>query len=114
VKLSVSYIGGFLLGWTFRRFLKLTFLIVFAIIALLGAAKFAGCDTTKLHDQIAHDAETAKEKAKQERDYLKGFLPSSAAAAVGVFWGFWRRSRGLTQQVVVVPADGNMPPPKAR
>ena len=112
VRLAVSYIGGFLLGWTFRRFLKLTFLIVVAIVALLSVVKFAGCDASALRAKVEHEAETAKEKAAHERDYLKGLLPSSLAAGVGVFWGFWRRSRGLDQAPPPNMAGGNPPFPK--
>ncbi len=95
VRMAVSYIGGFLIGWTFRRFVKITLIVVASIVVWLGIAKFAGCDTTAFRQRIEHDAETAKEKAAHERDYLKGLLPSGTAAGLGVFWGFWRRSRGM-------------------
>ena len=97
---------------TFRRFVKLLFLAVILIATLFGAAKFAGCDATPLQSRVGHETEVVKKQAERERDYLKGLLPSSAAAGLGVFWGFWRRSRGLLATVPPEVADGPPPPLK--
>jgi len=72
-----------------------------------------GCDAGKFRDQIGHYAHTAREKVWQERDYLRGFLPSGTAAGFGVFWGFWRRSRGIPGPAVPPDLAGGNPPPGA-
>ena len=93
VRVGVSYIGGFLLGWTFRRFVKIAALATVLVVGVLGLAKFAGCDNSDLRVQVAREATTVTETVKRERDHLKHLLPSATAAGIGVFWGFRRRSR---------------------
>ncbi len=110
VRVCVSYIGGFLLGWTFRRFIRILMIITVLIIGALGLGRFAGCDTTSLKTKVGHEADVAKEKAKQERDYLKHLLPSAFAAGFGVFYGFWRRSRGLEAPDPRIPPTATPPP----
>lgn len=110
-RLGISYIGGFLIGWTFRRFIRITFLIVCSVIALMAFAKFAGCDGTAFRTRVEHEAETAREKAREQRDYLKRLLPSGTAAGVGVFWGFWRRSRGMAAPPPPDVNSATSPPP---
>jgi uncharacterized membrane protein (Fun14 family) len=93
VRAGVSYIGGFLLGWTFRRFVKLAALATLVIVGILGFARFVGCDSSSLRERVEHEAAAVKETAKRERDYLKGLLPSATAGGIGVFLGFRRKSR---------------------
>ncbi len=110
VRLCVSYIGGFLLGWTFRRFVAVTFLITLFLVGLLGFGKYSGCDSSGLRERIGKQVHAARETAEHERDYLRGFLPSGTAAGLGVFWGFWRRSRGVPGPTVVPDVAGGNPP----
>jgi len=97
VRVCASYIGGFLIGWTFRRFVKITALALAAIVAVLALAKFAGCDSTALQERVKRDAAAVRQEAARDRDYLRGLLPSTTGAALGIFWGFRRRSRVLAQ-----------------
>jgi hypothetical protein len=112
-RVALSYMGGFLIGWAFRRFVRILFLISLALALLFAAVKLSGCDASGLRERISHQTGVAREKARQERDHLKKLLPSGTAAALGLFWGYWRRSRGMSVPAETPPPPAaSAPPPK--
>jgi uncharacterized membrane protein (Fun14 family) len=111
VRVCVSYIGGFLLGWAFRRFIKLAVAGTALIIALLALGRFVGCDTTQTQEQVKRGGAWVQREAAQTRDYLKGRLPSAAAGATGIFFGFRRRGRATTPASPQTPPDKSPPAP---
>ena len=92
-RVCASYIGGFFIGWAVRRFLRLALSVVILALLLVGVARYAGCDAAPAQSRVKEKASWARHEAVVARDYLKGFLPSGTAGAVGVFLGFWRRDR---------------------
>src|SRR5574342_686915 len=75
-QMAGSYLGGFLIGWAFRRFLKLAVVIVGFTLACIGALKTTGwidLDWTSIEGL---------------KNLLTGFLPSAGAAGAGSFFGF--------------------------
>jgi uncharacterized membrane protein (Fun14 family) len=88
---GLSYIGGFFIGWTFRRFVRLAVVLSAIVILLLGLSKYAGCDTATTKAKIKERSILLRGEAKAARDYLKHLLPSASAAAVGSFLGFRRK-----------------------
>jgi uncharacterized membrane protein (Fun14 family) len=91
VRLSASYIGGFFIGWLFRRFIALSFAVAGLALLLVGFGKFAGCNTVETEKQVKTNSVTIQHEAKEARDYLKSLLPSASVGAFGAFLGFRRK-----------------------
>ena len=109
VRVCVSYVGGFLLGWAFRRFIKLAVAGTVLIITLLALGRYGGCDTTRAQEQVKHGGAWVQQEATVTRDYLKGRLPSAAAGGTGIFFGF-RRRRNTTAYVPSKSPAASSPP----
>jgi len=98
VRMGVSYVAGFCLGWFFRRLTRLILVVVALVIALLAFGKFAGCDTTHTQEQVKRGGEWAQHEVTTGEDYLKQVLPSATAGGVGTFLGFRRRSKAAASK----------------
>jgi uncharacterized membrane protein (Fun14 family) len=109
VRICVSYVGGFFIGWAFRRFLKVAVAGAVLIIALLTLGRYVGCDTTRAQEQVKRSSTWVQREASETKDYLKGRLPSAAAGGTGVFFGFRRRHKSTASVPPKSPADE--PPP---
>ncbi len=88
-----SFIVGYCLGFAFRKFLKLTALLVAA--AAIGAYalhRFQIVDLSpdQITGQVQRGVEWAKGEAVQFKAFLLGYVPSGLAAAVGGLFGFRR------------------------
>ncbi|MCX6922971.1 MAG: FUN14 domain-containing protein [Verrucomicrobia bacterium] len=93
-RLGVSYLGGFFLGWAFRRFLKGALLVSGAIILLIGLAKKLGwidLDWASIEAHVRSSLAWFQGEAGTIRQFLFGYLPSAGAAGIGAFLGFRRR-----------------------
>lgn len=111
VRVCVSYMGGFLLGWVFRRFIKIAAAGTALIIALLALGRHVGCDTTRAQDEVKRDSAWAQREAIETSDYLRGRLPSAAAGGTGVLFGFRRKSKTTASEPPKPPVDGPAPVP---
>lgn len=93
-QLGGSYIGGFFIGWVFRRFLKMAALIaggIFACIAVLKGTGWIDLDWGALETQITHSMAALQRGAEGLKQFLSGYLPSAGAAGAGTFFGFRRK-----------------------
>ena len=93
-RFGASYLGGFFIGWTFRRFLKLSLLVSGAAIALVALGKKTGwldLDWNALEGHVQHSMAWVEGGAGSVKAFLTGFLPSAGAAGVGGFFGFRRK-----------------------
>jgi len=89
-----SYLAGFFIGWASRRFLRMAALItggLLACIAVLEETGWIDLDWTSVETQISHAIAAAHQGAEGLKHILSGFLPSTGAAAVGMFFGFRQR-----------------------
>jgi uncharacterized membrane protein (Fun14 family) len=91
VKAGASYVGGFLIGWAFRRFIRIAVVLTAAVVSLIGFGKYAGCDTAPTQAKVKQASVMVQHEATVARDYLKTLLPTASAAAVGTFLGFRRK-----------------------
>ena len=94
VNLGVSYIGGFFLGWCYRRFVKVSVLLTCGILAVLMAIKSLGwfeTDVAALQDSVREGSSWLGNHAADLNRYLTGLLPSAGAAGFGLFRGFRRK-----------------------
>ena len=93
-RFGASYVGGFFLGWTFRRFLKLTLLLSGMAIALIALGKKFGwfeLDWAALESHVRHSLAWLQGEAGAFKQFITGYLPSAGAAGVGAFLGFRRK-----------------------
>ncbi len=95
VRMGVSYVAGFCIGWFFRKLTRLILVVVALVIALLAYGKLTGCDTTHAQEQVKRGGTWAQHEATAVRDYLLHVLPSATGGGAGIFLGFRRRSKAV-------------------
>jgi uncharacterized membrane protein (Fun14 family) len=89
-----SYLAGFFIGWASRRFLRVAALItggLLAAIAVLQETGWIDLDWTSVETQISHAVAAAQQGVQGLKYMLSGYLPSTGAAAVGMFFGFRKK-----------------------
>ena len=89
-----SYLGGFVIGWAFRRFLRLAAMLVAVVLACVAAMKTTGwidVDWSQLEAQISRTVQWLHGEAEGLKNVLTGFLPSAGAAGAGTFFGFRKK-----------------------
>ena len=92
--IGASYLAGFFLGWASRRFLKVAALItggLLAGIAVLEETGWIDFDWTSVEAQISHAVAAAQQGAQGLKHIFTGYLPSTGAGAVGMFFGFRKK-----------------------
>jgi uncharacterized membrane protein (Fun14 family) len=89
-----SYLAGFFIGWASRRFLRMAALItggLLAGIAVLEETGWIDLDWPSVETQISHVIAAAQQGAQGLKHVLSGYLPSTGAGAVGMFFGFRKK-----------------------
>jgi uncharacterized membrane protein (Fun14 family) len=95
VRVCVSYIGGFFIGWVFRRFIRLALALAALAVLVVGLGKYAGWNLAPVETEVKKKATWVQHEAATASDYLKHLLPSASAGAVGAFLGFRRRDKPI-------------------
>jgi len=93
-QIGASYLGGFLLGWAFRRFLRIAAMLVAIVLAGIAVMKASGwidVDWSALEAQVGRTVQWLHGEAEGLRNVLTGFLPSAGAAGAGSFFGFRKK-----------------------
>ena len=93
VRLGVSYVAGYCIGWFFRKLTRLIMVVIALAIALLAYGKHAGCNVTQAQEQVKRGGEWAQREATTAGSYLLHMLPSATAGGTGIFLGFRRRGQ---------------------
>lgn len=94
LRLGASYIGGFLVGWGFRRFIGLSILVSTASLALVAIGRKTGwidLDWTLLENQVHRTTAWFQAEAGMVKALLESCLPSAGTAGVGAVLGFRRK-----------------------
>lgn len=89
-----SYLGGFLIGWAFRRFLRIAATlaaVAFACMAALKATGWIDVDWSAVEAQISRTVQWLHGEAAGLKNVLSGILPSAGAAGAGTFFGFRKK-----------------------
>jgi uncharacterized membrane protein (Fun14 family) len=93
-RLGLSFLGGFAVGFAFRRFMKVTAMIAAAALAAIGVIKMLGwidLDWAGVERTVRETLSQTSEGAGAVRSLLKGYLPSAVAGFWGLFKGMrWR------------------------
>jgi uncharacterized membrane protein (Fun14 family) len=96
MKVGASFMGGFLLGFALRTFLRIT-----ATVVALGAALFLGIsyfggkniDLTEARTKYEGAIHWVEDQAYRLKDSAQAHIPHSGTGLIGAFTGF-RRKRG--------------------
>jgi uncharacterized membrane protein (Fun14 family) len=93
-QLGGSYLGGFVIGWAFRRFLRMAAMLVAIGLAVIGMMKATGwidLDWSAMEAQVGRTVQWLHGEAEGLKNVLAGFLPSAGAAGAGSFFGFRKK-----------------------
>jgi uncharacterized membrane protein (Fun14 family) len=88
-----SVLGGFLIGWAMRVFVKTTILIGLAITAVLGSLSYfhiLNVDLTSVQQHYQGDVNWLGEQASRLKNVAISHIPSHAGGLLGIFMGFRR------------------------
>jgi uncharacterized membrane protein (Fun14 family) len=93
-RFGASYIGGFFIGWGFRKSLKLALFISGTALAAISLAKWMGLidlDWSAAEGNVSQGLFWVRGEAGAIKTLLTGYLPSATATMVGAFMGARRR-----------------------
>ena len=93
-QIGASYLGGFFIGWAFRRFLRIAAMLVAVALACMAAMKATGwidVDWNALEEQMTRTIQWLHGEAQGFKNVVTGFLPSAGAAGAGSFFGFRKK-----------------------
>jgi len=89
-----SFLGGFLIGWAFRKTVKLALIIACSLLVLIAVLKTTGwihLDWTLIQADVNHILDWGRGKAQGFKEVLTGYLPSAGAAGAGALFGFRKK-----------------------
>ena len=92
--LGFGFVGGFVIGFIFRAFLKMMTLITVVIVGGLFALSYyhvINIDMTHVRDVAQSNMEWITDQATRIKDLAMAHLPSSSGGAAGAFFGLRRR-----------------------
>lgn len=87
---GASFIGGFLVGWAFRKTLKLALIITVSLAALVAILKTTGwihLEWNLIESDVNRTLDWARGQAQSLKEVAVGYLPSAGAAGAGAFFG---------------------------
>lgn len=93
-RLGVSVVGGFVVGWLFRAFLKMAMLLALLGVGVMVALSYFGVmnvDLSAAREHYASAAHWLTDQAGRMKDVVLAHLPSGGGGAVGAWLGFRRR-----------------------
>jgi uncharacterized membrane protein (Fun14 family) len=93
-RFGTSFAGGFIIGWLFKRSLRLAIIAAGVIFALIALARWTGwwqLDWDTLSQSFRDSLACVRGELAAFEKVLLGWLPSAVAGAVGAFKGLrWR------------------------
>ena len=93
-RLGVSYIGGVVIGWCFRKFIRFTTLLAAAVlggIALLKTTGLIELDWASVESHVRESLAWMNGQAAALKTFLTGYLPSAGAGGWGLVKGLRHR-----------------------
>ncbi|MBL8763828.1 MAG: FUN14 domain-containing protein [Phycisphaerae bacterium] len=92
-RFGFSFLAGFGIAYAFKKFVRAVFIVAALGAAGFLAAKYFGLlslDWSVAQAQMEEGVELARSHADRIKGFLTGYLPSGAAAVVGMFMGVRR------------------------
>lgn len=93
VRLGLSFLAAYFVGWVTRMFLKASLLIAGAIavlVVVLDRTEAATIDWAAVRDHVEQGLAWTRGRLDEFRDFVLGYVPSAVAAGAGLFLGFRR------------------------
>lgn|GEM_PF-3948807 len=93
VRLGLSFLAAYFVGWVTRMFLKVSLLVAGAIAVLvivLDRTGAATIDWAAVGDHLGEALDWTRGRLDEFRDFVLGYVPSAVAAGAGLFLGFRR------------------------
>ena len=90
----MSFIGGFIIGFIFRAFVKTMTLITLVIVGGLGALSYfhvINIDFSRAEQAWNSNSDWIMTQATKLRDVVWHYLPSSTTGTIGAFFGVKRK-----------------------
>jgi uncharacterized membrane protein (Fun14 family) len=94
IRSGLGLIGGFIIGWAFRAFLKMMAMITFLVGAIfIGLSYFnvLNVDFSAAETKFKTSSEWVSDQASRAKDAAMSHIPGSAASVVGLWLGFRRK-----------------------
>jgi uncharacterized membrane protein (Fun14 family) len=94
IRSGLGLIGGFIIGWAFRAFLKMMAMITFLVGAIfIGLSYFnvLNVDFSAAETKFKTSSEWVSDQASRAKDAAMSHIPGSAASVVGMWLGFRRK-----------------------
>lgn len=91
---GASFIGGFLVGWAFRKTLKIALLITLSLAALVAILKTTGwihLEWNLIQSDVNRTLNWAQGQAQSLKEVAVGYLPSAGAGVAGAFFGLRKK-----------------------
>ena len=91
-RFGAAYLGGFLVGWVWRKSVKVALSLGAAALALVATAKqfgIGGADLQALQAEVTGGVNWLQQQAGALKEWLSGYMPSGVASVVGI----WRGAR---------------------
>ena len=91
---GASYLGGFVIGWCFRRFVKAAAVCAGVALAVIGVMKSTGwiaLDWASIEVWVHQTLQSLQSGAEGIKQVLMGYLPSAGAGSTGIFFGFRKK-----------------------
>ncbi|MGB7157769.1 MAG: FUN14 domain-containing protein [Tepidisphaeraceae bacterium] len=93
-RLGIGFLGGFVIGWAFRAFLKVMALVTLAGIAIIWTLSHFNVlrvDMDAAESRFKSGTSWVSTKAEEWKDSAMALVPSSASSVFGMFLGFRRK-----------------------
>lgn len=91
-RLGAGYVGGFLVGWAWRRSLRAALWVAGGAAVLIATAKYlgiGGVEWSTIEAQVTEGLDWFERQAGMARKWLSGHLPAGIFSVLG----FWRGAR---------------------
>ena len=93
-RLGAGYLGGFFLGWSLRKFIKLSLLVAGGLVVMLAAFQGLGwfeVNWPAVEDHLQLSLSWLQGQAGSFKTFVTGYLPSVGAGTAGLVVGFRRK-----------------------
>jgi uncharacterized membrane protein (Fun14 family) len=93
-RLGAGYLGGFFLGWSLRKFIKLTLLVAGGLVVMLAAFQGLGwfeVNWPAVEEHLQLSLSWLHGQAGSFKTFVTGYLPSAGAGTAGLVVGFRRK-----------------------
>ncbi len=94
-KIGISFIGGFIIGFIFRTFVKTMLFFTVCVVGILGALSYfqvVNIDFSHAEQAWNSNSEWIMTQATKLKDMVWQYLPSSTTGTIGAFVGARRKA----------------------